>query len=392
MNAPHPHWPAITTPAEHFIGGRFMRSSTGLTIPVIDPSDGAPFAAIARGNAADIDAAVTAAHDVGHLPHHGGPARRRRPARLPAGGPALVHDGRLRLRHGLRRDRPAPHRRWRARGLADQRGAPRGVDPRLEGVRARGDARPRRQRRHRLLDRERRPDGRPHRRLDHGRARDDAHRPRVPAPARPLDRHHPRGRRRHGWLQHPVRGEPRRRPGGRHRDEPAGLALQRARLQGDRLPDRQDRGEGRHRLHPRRDPQRHHPGDAGELRARPRLRRGEGAAVRLREVPRRRPHADHPHEVGGRGDGDRAQLHRGAAEGVAQPGVDGRAVRLEPPPRRPRQGAAAGRGGHPARRPAAGRHGRDPGRGDARRGARRRPGSIRGSSTSCACSTRSPRR
>ena len=29
--------------------------------------------------------------------------------------------------------------------------------------------------------------------------------------------------------------------------------------QGDRLPDRQDRGQGRDRLHPRRDPQRHHP-------------------------------------------------------------------------------------------------------------------------------------
>ncbi len=54
--------------------------------------------------------------------------------------------------------------------LADHRGAPRGVDPRLEGVRARGDARQGRQRRDRLLDRERRPDGRAHRRLDHRRA------------------------------------------------------------------------------------------------------------------------------------------------------------------------------------------------------------------------------
>ena len=42
----------------------------------------------------------------------------------------------------------------------------------------------RRQRRDRLLDREPRPDGRAHRRLDHGRAGDDAHRPRVPAAAR----------------------------------------------------------------------------------------------------------------------------------------------------------------------------------------------------------------
>ena len=43
----------------------------------------------------------------------------------------------------------------------------------------------RRQRGDRLLDREPRPDGRAHRRLDHGRAGDDADRPRVPAPARP---------------------------------------------------------------------------------------------------------------------------------------------------------------------------------------------------------------
>ena len=45
---------------------------------------------------------------------------------------------------------------------------------------------------------------------------------------------------------------------GRHRDEPARLPLLGAGLQGDRLPDRQDRGQGRDRLHPRRDPQRHH--------------------------------------------------------------------------------------------------------------------------------------
>ena len=39
---------------------------------------------------------------------------------------------------------------------------------------------------------------------------------------------------------------------------------QRAGLQGDRLPDRQDRRQGRDRLHPRRDPQRHHdPGRRG---------------------------------------------------------------------------------------------------------------------------------
>ncbi len=47
--------------SHHFIGNRWVPSSTGQTIDVIDPSDGAPFAKIARGNAADVDAAVHAA-------------------------------------------------------------------------------------------------------------------------------------------------------------------------------------------------------------------------------------------------------------------------------------------------------------------------------------------
>ena len=109
--------------------------------------------------------------------------------------------------------------------LADHRGAPGGVHPRLEGVRAGADARQARQRRGRLLHRELRPDGRAHRRLDHRRARDDADRPRVPAAARRRHRDHPRGRRRHRRLQHPVRGQPGRRPAHRHRDEPAGVPL-----------------------------------------------------------------------------------------------------------------------------------------------------------------------
>ncbi len=62
-----------------------------------------------------------------------------------------------------RRDRPAPHRRRRAVGQPDHRGPHRGVDPRVEGVRARGHARPRGQRGDRLLHRELRPDGRAHR-------------------------------------------------------------------------------------------------------------------------------------------------------------------------------------------------------------------------------------
>jgi aldehyde dehydrogenase (NAD+) len=45
----------------HFIDNRWIEARSGQSIDVIDPSDGKPFAKIARGNAADIDAAVRAA-------------------------------------------------------------------------------------------------------------------------------------------------------------------------------------------------------------------------------------------------------------------------------------------------------------------------------------------
>ena len=82
------------------------------------------------------------------------------------------------------------------------------------------------------------------------------------------------------------------------------------------FPDRQDRREARARIHPRRDPERHHPRDAGKLRAQHRLRRRQGSAVRVREVPRCRRHVDDDDEERRRGNGDRPQLHRGIAEGV----------------------------------------------------------------------------
>lgn len=47
--------------AAHFIAGEWVAPAHGETIPVIDPSDGAPFAQLARGAAPDIDAAVHAA-------------------------------------------------------------------------------------------------------------------------------------------------------------------------------------------------------------------------------------------------------------------------------------------------------------------------------------------
>ena len=110
---------------------------------------------------------------------------------------------------------------------------------------------------------------------------------------------------------------PRDRRDRRDRDEPAGLALLGAGLEGDRLPDREDGGEARRRLRARGDPQRHHPGDAGLLRADDRLRRHQDAALRLREVPRRRGPALDPHAERRRGDGDRPHLPRVLRQGDA---------------------------------------------------------------------------
>lgn len=61
MNAPLSPAQFVCTPAAHFIGNRWLPSATGATLPMIDPATGESFAAIARGNAADIDAAVSCA-------------------------------------------------------------------------------------------------------------------------------------------------------------------------------------------------------------------------------------------------------------------------------------------------------------------------------------------
>ncbi len=60
MNAPY-SLPAVTTPAQHFIGNRWVAPASGETLDMIDPSSGTAFAQIARGTLADIDRAVAAA-------------------------------------------------------------------------------------------------------------------------------------------------------------------------------------------------------------------------------------------------------------------------------------------------------------------------------------------
>ncbi|HEY3596418.1 MAG TPA: aldehyde dehydrogenase family protein [Paraburkholderia sp.] len=47
--------------AKHFIGNEWIAPASGEMLPAIDPSDGQPFASLARGSAADIDIAVQAA-------------------------------------------------------------------------------------------------------------------------------------------------------------------------------------------------------------------------------------------------------------------------------------------------------------------------------------------
>ena len=70
--------------------------------------------------------------------------------------------------------------------------------------------------------------------------------------------------------------------------------VERAGVEGHRLPDRQDRRPPGRRLHARRDPQRHHPRDAGQLRADHRLRRHQGAPLGVREVPGHAPTCSAP--------------------------------------------------------------------------------------------------
>ena len=77
---------------------------------------------------------------------------------------------------------------------------------------------------------------------------------------------------------------PDERPDGRDRDESARLAFVRAGVEGDRFPDREDRGQTRGRLHARRNPQRHHARNAGQLRADDRLLRRQSSALHLRKI------------------------------------------------------------------------------------------------------------
>jgi len=241
--------------------------------------------------------------------------------RLSHDHPPELHPGRQRRRHRLQQGGVRGDRQARPRAVAGARDPGRGIGAGLEGVRDGGGPRHRGQLHHRLLDRELRPDGRAYRRLDHRGARADAHRQGIPAPARRLDRGAAQDRRGHRRLERAVRHQCRGWPRGGDRDEPAGVAILGAGVQGHRFPDRQGRGQAGGRVHAGRIEERDHwRPDPGLVRTEHRLRRHQDPALRLREVPRRRSAPDHADEIRGRGDGDRPQFPGIAAEGAARTG------------------------------------------------------------------------
>ena len=285
-----------------------------------------------------------------------------RRSRWAAPAPGMAHD-------------EAELRRIAGAGLQrqpDHRGAPRGVDPRLEGVRARADARPARQRRGRLLDREPRPDGRAHRRLDHRRAGDDADRPRVPAAAR--HRASPSSARSASTpaaatsssRSTPTTGRiiviemnPRVSRSSALASKATGFPIAKiaAKLAIgytlDEIPN---------------DITRETP---ASLRADARLRRGEGAAVRVREVPRRRPELTTHMKSSAR----RWRIGRTFTEALQKAlrslETDaGAAFDWTGPTRRRPPTSALARAARAARRPAVRRRSRRCGRRDRRAGAR----------------------
>ena len=213
------------------------------------------------------------------------PPPTRRSRDRPAGDhPAGVHARRHGRRH--RRDRGGVPRAdpGRAPGEPDRPGDGRALPRRLAGDRVRGHARRRGHVHRRVLDGERRPARRPHRRLDRRRARPDAARPGPPAAPQRGAGDHP-GARRRGRLQRPVRalaGLDRVRG---DRGQPARLAVVGPRSQGDRLPDRPGRRADRRRPDARRDPERRDRHDRRRVRAGARLRRRQAAALPVRQVP-----------------------------------------------------------------------------------------------------------
>ena len=187
-----------------------------------------------------------------------------------------------------------------ARASARSRDPDRGVGDRLEGIRAGGDAGPHRQRGHHLLDRELRPHGHPHRRLDHRGAGTDADRQGIPA--RCATGPSPSSARSASTPAAATSSSRWTPPTGRMVVIEMNPRVSRSSALASKatgLPHRQDRRQAGRRLHAGRDPQRHHPRDPGQLRADHRLLRGQDPALDLREVSGGRRNAHHADEIVG---------------------------------------------------------------------------------------------
>ena len=159
----------------------------------------------------------------------------RRAHRLSGDSAAQLHAGRHGRRHRLQSRRAGRNPGARPRSLAGARSADRRKRARLEGIRAGGDARPGRQRHHRLLHRKLRSDGRAHRRFHHRRAGANADRSRIPDDARRLAALPARDRRGYRRIERAVRHQSGKRPHGDRGDEPARLAQFGAGVQSHRI-------------------------------------------------------------------------------------------------------------------------------------------------------------
>ena len=273
---------------------------------------------------------------------------------LPGDRPPGVHARRHRRRD--RRDGgglPGAGPR-RAPGQPDRPGHGRALPRRLGRDRVRGHARRRRHVHRGLLDGERRPARRPHRRLDRRRPGPDAARPGPPAAPERVAGDHP-GARGRGRLQRPVRAQPGLRGLRGHRGQSAGQPLVGAGQQGDRLSDRPGRRPDRGRPPAGRHPERRDRHDRRRLRAGARLRGRQAAPLPVRQVPDRRPLARQPDEGDRRGHGDRPDVRLGAQQGAPRARAGRRRAarrgpRLGAEPRLPRRGLRAGRDGRRGRR------------------------------------------
>ena len=141
---------------------------------------------------------------------------------------------------------------------------------------------------------------------------------------------------------------PENRPHDRHqRSNPRVSRSSALASEGHGLPHREGGREAGRGLHARRDRERHHEGHARLLRAVHRLLRGEGAALRVREVPGHRRHAVHAHEGRRRGHGHRPNVRGIARQGHAFAGERARGPgsrRQRRRGRRVRRGAGRPRG------------------------------------------------